>query len=498
MKPSLSLSLVDRTLISVFQQDFIASRGRMSEMSDTNGIMILVAIAWALRFLLSCGLFPNIEIGLERQPHVTTPMTSHDALREGSHFARRGEDPYGSDGFHQPPAILLIMKNIPESRLWVAAFLFVVDVLTAYALGEMCAFAARRAKRVKKALSRLSLTSEGLKHKIASKKKWNSSFLSHEGDLRHVVFVLYLLNPFSIAANAALSSESLTHLCVATGLLWSLHGNVLVSAIIWALSTHVDIYMILLVPSILVMMCHRHERTPRRAVISWIVLYGCACYLTLYASARAIGGWTFLTECYVWQFTMKDMTPNVGLFWYTFMQMFDRFWDYYWFVWNVNPVLYVLPLIVHFRRSPLVAFVTTFFVLSVYRVFPTCGSISFAIILLLLLSEDVQRVRYFRSFVFAMCCFASMCSIQWYMWTRTSAGNANYFYFQCLGFLFVAIVLGSKTIEASSLLERCVRCANNQNAPSSRKGSKGDAESRKSQGIASRLPGYSEESKKER
>ena len=46
---------------------------------------------------------------------------------------------------------------------------------------------------------------------------------------------------------------------------------------------------------------------------------------------------------------VSDLTPNVGLFWYLHTEMFARFKNYFVFVFNVHPLIYVVPLTLAFR-----------------------------------------------------------------------------------------------------------------------------------------------------
>ena len=154
---------------------------------------------------------------------------------------------------------------------------------------------------------------------------------------------------------------------------------------------------------------------------------------------------------------MQDITPNIGIFWYTFMEMFDRFWSYYLFIWNINPVMYVMPIAYKFRDNPLLAFVSTYYVISLFRIFPTCGSITFAIALLMLHPEQLRRVQFFEEYVVAIFAFSAMCFAQWHLWTETISGNANYFWFQSMGLMFTAMLIGMGFFRSAVMIQRA-RC----------------------------------------
>uniref|UniRef100_M4BCC1 EXPERA domain-containing protein n=1 Tax=Hyaloperonospora arabidopsidis (strain Emoy2) TaxID=559515 RepID=M4BCC1_HYAAE len=50
------------------------------------------------------------------------------------------------------------------------------------------------------------------------------------------------------------------------------------------------------------------------------------------------------TETYVWVAKYSDLTPNVGIFWYLFIEVFDRFVPYFLFVLHLHPAIYVIPI----------------------------------------------------------------------------------------------------------------------------------------------------------
>lgn len=61
----------------------------------------------------------------------------------------------------------------------------------------------------------------------------------------------------------------------------------------------------------------------------------------------------------------SDLTPNVGIFWYFFMEVFDRFIPYFLFVMHIHPCIYVVPI---FLRM---AYVSRILLQDVDNVWPT-------------------------------------------------------------------------------------------------------------------------------
>ncbi|RLO09245.1 hypothetical protein DYB28_006177, partial [Aphanomyces astaci] len=59
--------------------------------------------------------------------------------------------------------------------------------------------------------------------------------------------------------------------------------------------------------------------------------------------------WDFIRATYVWMHEYPDLTPNIGIFWYFFMELFDRFRSYFLVLLHLHPYLYVLPLFIRLR-----------------------------------------------------------------------------------------------------------------------------------------------------
>ena len=51
--------------------------------------------------------------------------------------------------------------------------------------------------------------------------------------------------------------------------------------------------------------------------------------------------WEFLASTYGVQFTLSDLTPNIGLWWYFFIEMFDSFREFFLAVFWLHMASYV-------------------------------------------------------------------------------------------------------------------------------------------------------------
>lgn len=72
-------------------------------------------------------------------------------------------------------------------------------------------------------------------------------------------------------------------------------------------------------------------------------------YVTLGSS------WEFLASTYGVQLTLSDLSPNVGLWWYFFVEMFDSFRDFFLGVFWLHVTSYVAAMTIRLRYTEMLA-----------------------------------------------------------------------------------------------------------------------------------------------
>lgn len=125
-------------------------------------------------------------------------------------------------------------------------------------------------------------------------------------------------------------------------------------------------------------------------VISLLVL--------LLVSYLLVGSWDFLASTYGVTYISKvdcvnsslllsDLTPNVGLWWYFFIEIFDSFRPFFLVVFQLHLIIYIWPLCIRLYRQPLFILTTLLGLISIFKSYP---SISDLALYLALLSLNTQ------------------------------------------------------------------------------------------------------------
>lgn len=84
---------------------------------------------------------------------------------------------------------------------------------------------------------------------------------------------------------------------------------------------------------------------------------------------------TFLRSVYLTPLTLPDLTPNVGLWWYFFTEIFDPFRNFFLGVFWLHLLSYSIPLCLRLRRQPLAACVLMLGVTAVFQPYASVGDV---------------------------------------------------------------------------------------------------------------------------
>lgn len=199
----------------------------------------------------------------------------------------------------------------------------------------------------------------------------------------------FLFNPFTIATCLGRSTMVFTTSGILYAVSSAVSGNSFNAMLALGWASYLSIYPALLfIP--LVLLCYdvRAQRTKAVPGLAAFVIQHLA---TLLLSVIGLLGMSFLiignfsqiiSATYGFQLLVPDLTPNVGLWWYFFIEIFDSFREFFLGVFWLHLTAYVGGLTVRLRRQPL--FVCTA-LLGVFAIFKPYPSISDASLFLALL-----------------------------------------------------------------------------------------------------------------
>jgi phosphatidylinositol glycan class U len=164
----------------------------------------------------------------------------------------------------------------------------------------------------------------------------------------------YLLNPFTVATCLARSTLVFTNTAVLTAVAKAVKGDALPATLALAMSGYLSLYPVLLFPALVLLAYDMHPRPKQRTSLANFAAGMTALFLgalggLLGLSYVITNSWEFLRSTYGVHLMLPDLTPNVGLWWYFFTEMFDSFRDFFLCVFQLHLFIYVAPMCIRLR-----------------------------------------------------------------------------------------------------------------------------------------------------
>ncbi|KAJ1813595.1 hypothetical protein LPJ56_005120 [Coemansia sp. RSA 2599] len=431
-KKDMANALVETLARGVARTDKPESAEPPSSPRQSEGarLMRVLALGFALR-LAVLALSPNfVSKHLTTRVELGTPVTSYKRLVEGLHLAAQGISPFDGGLFHQSP-LLLILFRVPFGwlpRIFSDALFVAADVLVALVLAKIAA------------------------NKIALPGFARRPLVPGETAFRcppSAVAMLYLFNPLTLATCLARSTIVFSHLATASALYFGTSGQIDIAIALAAVATHLSLYPAVLVAPLSLMaggaLQSRSESKPRSSFsVAGAVLALCkfaTCFAAIHLLFVLLYGSQYFSATF--EFTLKatDLQPNVGLFWYFFIEIFDEFRQFFIAVFQLTALAFTVPISWRFRSDPLFGSVMLVGVISALKSYPSWGDLSLFLSLIPIYEELVKYMQYTFLSANLLLYGVGLAPVFWHLWIEQGSGNANFFYAATLVYVFGQITL---------------------------------------------------------
>lgn len=348
-------------------------------------------------------LFPSLQTQLDKSVEFSTPMTSYRSLCEGVFMLRNGFPLYHGGVVHHTPLLIAFMSLV-ELQSLVALLYALTDGLIAYQL--ICMVKCFR----------------------------------DPGIATWLPGALYALNPLALLSCVSQSSVVFVNACTSTAILCCLQGNIGGFAIAMGTASYLSPYhALMMIPA--VSLLPRGINVKATAVVSTLtVLAG-----LLQLSYMVMGGsWQFLYSAYWAQMNFEKLFPNLGLWWYFFIEMFDMFIPFFKALFNIFTVSFVGPLTVRFYRQPFYALVLCLGWITLTKPYPTLGDAGFFLSFLPFFKPLFGYMRCPLPSTLLFIHAIVLSPIFYHLWVDLGSGNSNFFYAISLVY---ALALGSILVD---------------------------------------------------
>ena len=423
--------------------------------SFTRWTALMVAALAARVLLVHFGWHAPLASRIE----LSSPVDSLARLREGAALVEMGMSPYEGSMLHVPPLVLLLFTP----------FLYVADALGAseapYASivrsAPFVALDALVAAALFAVAARVAAASNGGDEQKTKENGLVTSFSDTSGPA--FAACAYLLNPMSVAACAAGSTSALGTSCVALALAAAckekpepiVAGACLATLAFVTSDARVPTLLLYPVASLARDGAAGDADAPRNSETKnsnrrFRATFGgffAACLVLGAVSTQAyldvgvtLEQWTIAT--YAFTFLVTDLTPNLGVHWYLFAELFSHFRWFFLFVFHAFPAFLSVPVLARYGHTrPILAVGVVLALHTALGPYPTWGNVAgyLAFAPIFTHGERAAGVRMTRTKAkttprvgfavsAALAVTATLTPIFWHLWIEARVANANFLF----------------------------------------------------------------------
>ncbi|KAI8051495.1 GPI transamidase subunit PIG-U [Syncephalis plumigaleata] len=401
---------------------------------STTGILVA---ALSLRIGLFALLPSTVLDTISQRVELSTPLTNCNRLKEGVFLYQHDISPYDGGVTHQAPLLLVmfsILSQLPQYFHWLVFTL--LDVACGYWLMKIVQHKARQTlpKQPKVAINETLISS------------WQLATTT-----------LYLFNPYTILNCLACSTLGFVHVSILSSVGLAMKGHGVAAMALLSFASYLDYYPIVLLPAIILLLHQTRPNASSKLLFTWYTSLFLIWTLSLLVISRILmGSWEFLDATYGVILTVPDLTPNVGLFWYYFMEMFDHFRAFFIVVFQMNALIYAIPITYRFRHFPLFVIFVLCGILSTFKSYPSFGDAALHLAFIPMFTELFPFYRY--SYLIAQIyAFTGALAVAFYhIWIHVGTGNANFFFAITLVHALGQIMLLIDTVYAMLRHKFCI------------------------------------------
>ncbi|CAE6503892.1 unnamed protein product [Rhizoctonia solani] len=376
----------------------------------------------ALRLLLFTTSIPRY---VQDDYQLASPVTSFARLKEGIFLSEKGIDPYTGGVFLHSPLFLALFSTIfPLSNFGSAILWSVLDGITAWGLVKL----------------------------------WRLRSSVRDDRKEALIAVIYMLNPYNLLPTLARSTSTIDTALTVLTLLFACQKRTGPALLALAALVHVSLPSVLIVAPVIMVLADARAPTsmlanptpgdkkekdnaddaPAQPSRLKAVFIGAewAAYMGVLAFSGhlAAGSWNWVWRSWGAIVTMSDATPNCGLWWYFFTEMFDHYRPFFLFTFSAHPLIYIAPICMKFRHDPLYAAFLLLGVNAMLKSYPTLADAGLFISLISLFPETFPHLRHPLPTFLLHLHSALLMPLARHLWLSQGTGNANFLYAATLVF----------------------------------------------------------------
>lgn len=454
-------------------------------MSNKSQLNVNAITTFSVGALVRVALYslPSLSSVLDGRVEITTPVSSFKRMQEGLFLYTTKSisnklNVYDGDVFHQSPLLLALFSTVKSFNLSLQVPYLLADLLAAFGIYIIA-----------------SKISKSTGTKWESFPPWAAA-------------AIYLFNPFSLLSSIAQSTNVFSNTLIILSTAAALTNSAVLSMALLALATIISLYPLVLVPPMIaialsyptvmtgpIVIEHGGKSigskgselsssveadskiisssTEKESELDEFIqlapfsenLFIPACWaklvvgyllyvgIFLYLSFLTAGSnWKFLDSVYSPIIFLEDLTPNIGLWWYFFVEMFTYFRPFFIAVFQLFVAGFSIPITIRFISYPLYALVAVIGIVTTFKSYPEVGDLGLYLSFWALLKPILSQVKYKLVVVLTLLYASALAPTFYHLWIYLGSGNSNFFYAITLVYaLGISISLSDSTWTALRL-----------------------------------------------
>ncbi|XP_011621261.1 phosphatidylinositol glycan anchor biosynthesis class U protein [Amborella trichopoda] len=424
----------------------------------------------ALALFIRLFLIP-ISLSFTSRPEIATPLTSIRRLAEGQWLKQSSFSPYAGSMYHGSPLLLSVLGPLTVCRTGgVPSHILLSLVL------------------VIRWSTRLSGFESNLEVSIKLEGIFGDFYLVGTLDSGDVAALIYLFNPLTIAACAGSSTSPIENMMILLTVYGACAGVPPLAAFGWVIATHLSIYSMMLVIPIIILLGYGLDTPPKklfktvdkqkksdaqessmskpiknplcegstqqdqlvlsfswRPIIHFMLWAG---FWSLYVlglcsvSLKGHGGLReMFNKTYGFILNVEDLSPNLGVFWYFFAEVFDFFRDFFLLVFHANILFMISPLVIRLNHRPCFLAFVYIAISSILKSYPSVGDSALYLGMMGLFFHELAGMRFSLFLLSGYIGVSLLSPVMHNLWIWRGTGNANFYFATALAYACFQILL---------------------------------------------------------
>nr|XP_029123127.1 phosphatidylinositol glycan anchor biosynthesis class U protein isoform X5 [Elaeis guineensis] len=264
----------------------------------------------------------------------------------------------------------------------------------------------------------------------------------------------------------------------------------------WVIATHLSLYPVILIVPLILLLCHGLDAPPSKLFqqknsdasgsspsshshakstqtgiqahyfswrpalhfLLWASIWSCYVLFLSSISLKGLGGLLeMFKKTHGFILTVQDLSPNIGVLWYFFAEVFDFFRNFFLIVFNMNILFMLLPLAMRLKHRPCFLAFVYLAISSMLKSYPSVGDAALYLGLLGLFANELAGMQ-FSFFLFCGYIGVSLLSpVMHNLWIWRGTGNANFYFATGIAYACLQTVLVVESVSTMLKYDRMLR-----------------------------------------